>query len=345
MKILYGVQGTGNGHISRASAMAEKLRAFPELDITWLLSGRERSKGCGGIERFEWREGLTFVTRNGGIHVLDTLRKNSLRRFLRDVRELDLRGYDLVISDYEPVISHAARRKRIPVTGIGHQYAFCHRIPTRGENPIVKTIMQLFAPADTAIGLHWHHFGNPILPPIIDMVIPAELPPVVGNKVIVYLPFENPRAVMDLLDRFRQFEFYVYHPELQDADVDHRHARAISRLGFKQDLLDAEAVLCNSGFELISECLCLGKRILVKPVFGQMEQLSNAAALSELGYASVMDRIDENAINRWLTRPGDTLRICYPDVAGTLAEWIAGGCRATPEQLAKGLWDQTVILR
>lgn len=345
MKILYGVQGTGNGHISRASAMADHLSQFPELDVTWLLSGREQHRGCGGIENFEWREGLTFVTRDGGIQVLDTLRKNNLRRFWRDVKQLDLEPYDLVISDYEPVISHAARRRRVPVTGIGHQYAFRHKVPTRGENPMLKAIMQMFAPADTAIGLHWHHFGHPILPPIIDMHIPDELPEIVKHKIIVYLPFENPQHILQLLDKFRNFEFYVYHPDVQNADIDHRHTRAISRLGFKQDLLNAEAVICNSGFELISECLCLGKRILTKPVFGQMEQLSNAAALSELGYATVMDRMEETAIAKWLNRQAEPLRIRYPNVAQRLAQWIGTGCKETPAELSAALWQQTVVLR
>ena len=56
MHILYGVQGTGNGHISRANAMAQALARYPDVKVTWLLSGRERARGCGAIQQFEWRE-------------------------------------------------------------------------------------------------------------------------------------------------------------------------------------------------------------------------------------------------------------------------------------------------
>ena len=39
-KILYGVQGTGQGHVSRARGLAYALRDF-DVDVTWLFSGRE----------------------------------------------------------------------------------------------------------------------------------------------------------------------------------------------------------------------------------------------------------------------------------------------------------------
>ena len=43
MKILYGVQGTGNGHLTRSRVMAEHLKNS-ELDVTYLISGREKSE-------------------------------------------------------------------------------------------------------------------------------------------------------------------------------------------------------------------------------------------------------------------------------------------------------------
>ena len=43
MKILYGVQGTGNGHIARARAMSEAFKAH-EVQVDFLFSGREPDK-------------------------------------------------------------------------------------------------------------------------------------------------------------------------------------------------------------------------------------------------------------------------------------------------------------
>src|SRR5690606_13984526 len=108
MKILYGVQGTGNGHISRAMAMAAAFQQHEDIDITWLISGRDSGKTYGLINDYEWREGMTLVTVNGKVSLSKTFAKNSLLRLLRDIRQLDFKNYDLVFSDFEPVISHAA---------------------------------------------------------------------------------------------------------------------------------------------------------------------------------------------------------------------------------------------
>lgn len=342
MHILYGVQGTGNGHISRASAMHKAFKAYPELTVTWLLSGRERERGCGAIEDFLWREGITFVSGDGRVKIVPTLLKNNILRFCKDIKALDLSPYDAVISDYEPVIAHAARKRGVPITGIGHQYAFAHPIPLEGSNPVVKAIMKNFAPVTRDVGLHWHHFDAPILPPIIDLELPELLPPVHANKVIVYLPFENLDGICKLLRDFDGFEFFIYHPDARQSDAGKLHLRPISR-AFKQDLLDASRVITNSGFELISECLQLGKRILSKPLQGQMEQLSNAAALRELGYASVLKKLDNRSIAAWLAESARPPQLSFPDVATELASWIVKGQKESNEELAARLWTPEAL--
>lgn len=343
MKILYGVQGTGNGHISRANAMANAFVAHPELEVSWLLSGRDREQGCGVIDDFEWRRGLTFVTGNGGIDKFATFRKNSLRLFWKDVKALDLSPYDLVISDYEPVICYAAWLKGIPVTGISHLYAFNHSVPMRGGNPFTTMILRRFAPVTQAIGLHWHHFGQPILPPILDVQKPAAMPAPVRNKVVVYLPWENAESVVALLAPFTDHDFYIYHPAFRDADHAHLHRRAISRQGFKQDLFDAWGVIANCGFELLSECLYLGKRVLTKPLSGQMEQHSNAAALEQLGYADTMTTLDAQRIRQWLRTDTPAVQLQFPNVARDLAAWIARGRKETLEELADKMWKGMAV--
>ncbi len=319
--------------------MQEAFKQHPELDVTWLLSGRERNRGCGDIKKFEWREGITFVTENGRINLMKTARCNNLFRFWQDISTLKLDGYDLLITDFEPVLAHAARKRGLPTVGLGHQYAFRYPIPLRGSNPLVKGLMDYFAPAQRSVGLHWHHFDQPILPPIIDLKMPAVMPTIQQDKVIVYLPFENLAEIQQLCSHWLDYEFYIYHPAAQQRDAGNLHLRPISREAFKQDLLSSSKVLTNSGFELISECLQLGKAILVKPLHGQMEQLSNAAALAELNYATVVDDLKLQPIRNWLKDDSRPIQLTYPDVAGALAQWIAGGCKQTEAELASQLWQ------
>lgn len=66
MKILYGVQGTGNGHIARARAMANALKA-KNVDVDFLFSGREGDKyfSMEAFGDYQTRHGLTFSVNRG----------------------------------------------------------------------------------------------------------------------------------------------------------------------------------------------------------------------------------------------------------------------------------------
>jgi len=341
-RLLYGVQGTGNGHISRAAAMNKALAETGRYDVHWAMSGRSQQPlMC--CDDYHWYRGMTFVTRDGRIRMLDTLAGNDVFQFMRDIRNARLDDYDLIISDFEPVISWAGRQQGREVIGVGHQYAFYHDVPVAGYNPAARLLMKYFAPADTKVGLHWHHFDQPILPPIVDMhsVDLSQAP--VRNKVLVYLPFENQDALVQMFSDMPDWQFTLYHADMENFSYGNIHTRAISKTGFKNDLVTSEYVITNSGFELISECLPLGKRILTKPLHGQIEQLSNARALEELGYARVIKRLDRDVIRQWLQGKAPVFRVQYPDVARAIAQWLGEKDRVSIAALSKRLWSDTVV--
>lgn len=343
MKLLYGVQGTGNGHISRANAIGASLQKYPDVDITWLFSGRRKEDLFGVADNFLWRRGMTFASDNGRVSYLETLRTNNLLRYVQEVRELRLDEYDTIIVDFEPVTGWASKLRRRPTIGIGHQYAFAFGIPTTGDNLAARSVLRYFAPATESLGLHWHHFNYPILPPVVDL-LGCTRDSVETNKVIVYLPFENQDTVIRMLRNIGTHEFYIYAPGLRHGDTCNIHTRAPSQVGFKQDLVNASAVICNSGFELISECLTLGIRVLTKPLDKQMEQLSNAFALEQLHYAAVMHSLDEQRMGDWL-QESEVVRVDYPLVHEHIADWIVGGRRKSVEDLASGLWEKVTVTR
>ncbi len=341
MRILYGVQATGQGHISRARAMAQAFREL-DVDVDWLFTGRPR-EGLFDMEPFRGfghRRGLTFATRAGGISYLGTVAGNNLFTFLRDVRSLQVKRYDVIVTDFEPVSAWAGKLTGVPTIGIGHQYAFNGLSPVAGGNPVSRFIMRNFAPVDTPLGLHWHPYADNVLPPILDL---PERPPEEGQHYLVYLPFEDQEAVTSWLQQFPEAFFHQYAPGLNAetrANV-FRHPPSISR--FKQDLAISRGVICNSGFELISECLQWQRPVLTKPLHGQMEQLSNALALSQLGYARVIERLDSAVLGDWLQAPNQAPRLHFADVASTLARWLANGCAEQPAQLQQALWGASAI--
>ncbi|MFZ2406137.1 MAG: MJ1255/VC2487 family glycosyltransferase [Methylobacter sp.] len=342
MRIFYGVQGTGNGHITRARVMAKELYAAG-IDVTFQFTGRPADKyfEMDVFNGYQSRTGLTFHTEKGQVSYLKTALEAKPITFIKDMKSLDLNGYDLVISDFEPVTAWAAKSQKKPVLGIGHQYAFNHKIPREGSDPIADQVMRYFAPADKGVGLHWHHFGQPILPPIIDT--PDMPKSIIKNKIIVYLPFEDQHEVIRLLSPFKNFEFHVYSPEVVPSLFDHIICNPLSRDGFQKDLYDCAGIISNAGFELASESLQLGKKILAKPLHAQMEQISNAAALQQLGYGHVMHDLNGSVIDHWL-HDNRAVHITYPNIAKVLVQWIQDGMPEMDVDFIEDIWSTVEVL-
>jgi len=343
MKIFYGVQGTGNGHITRARVMAKELYAAG-FDVTFQFSGRPADKyfDMDVFNGYQLKEGLTFNTHKGQVSYLNTALQAKPIRFVKDISSLDLSAYDLVISDFEPVTAWAAKKQKKQVIGIGHQYAFGHDIPRKGSDPIADQVIKYFAPADIGVGLHWHHFGQPILPPIIET--PAFPKSSQANKIVVYLPFEDPNEVIRHLCPFENFEFHVYSPEAVASKYPHIHCKPLSRDGFQKDLYDCAGIISNAGFELASESLQLGKKILAKPLHAQMEQISNAAALEQLGYGHTMFDMDGAVIEDWLHNP-HAVHVTYPNVAKVIVQWLQDGMPKMDREFTERIWDTVEVLQ
>lgn len=341
MKLLYGIQGTGNGHITRARAVS---RYFTEFGIKadYLFSGRPREQYFDMSPFGEhWRsmQGLSFVHRSGRLDVWNTVKQAQMRTLVKNVRELELDSYDLVLTDFEPITAWAARHQGKASIGIGHQYAFLHHVPKAGVNWVSQAIMKHFAPADYSLGLHWHHFNTPILPPIAETdEVPQEL--VEPDKILVYFGFEAPDDVIQLLEPFGNHTFVYYGPFKSFENLGHIQLKPLSRAGFQHDLALCGGVISNAGFELASEAIQLGKKLLVKPLQGQMEQLSNAVALEQLQFGLTMASLNKAVLAQWLNE-FKPCRVHYPNVAREIVRWISNGQWQCSKNLRETLWQQT----
>ncbi|PJG58601.1 MJ1255/VC2487 family glycosyltransferase [Aeromonas cavernicola] len=340
MKVLFGVQGTGNGHISRSRTLARALRRAG-VSVDYLFSGRP-ADGYFDMEEFgAYRTfpGLTFVSHEGKVSPWRTLQAASPLRFWRDLRALDCREYDLIVSDFEPLTAHAARRLGKPSLTISHQASFNWSIPRWGEDGVSRQLMRYFAPVSQPLGLHWFHFGYPLLPPVIDAITPAAD----NGAILVYLPFEHRDAISALLSRFNRHTFICFHPGVQSASQ-WRNIRfePPCRAGFLAVLAGCRGVISNAGFELASEALSLGKKLLVKPLGGQFEQLTNGKTLELMGLATLMDCLDANIVRTWLDSQAPGV-VCYPNVAAELADWLVAGGQESVSSLSRRLWARTLF--
>jgi uncharacterized protein (TIGR00661 family) len=339
MKILYGVQATGNGHISRSREVIRELKDMGH-DVQVVFSGRDPSLlwETKTFEPYDAFRGLTFVSRRGKIRNVQTAMQLNLFQFYRDILSFDASGFDLVVTDFEPVSARIARRNGIPSIGVGHQYAFLYDIPVKKADPFSKWIIRNFAPTDYSVGLHWHHFEKPILPPIIPAHLKADSQ-IKQDKILVYLPFESLEDIEALLRPIATHHFFVYCDIAAATDDDKMHLRPFSRNGFLRDLQDCSGVISNAGFEFISEALYLGKKPLIKPLSGQMEQASNAFVISQLKLGMIMPKLSQDAVRQFLAAPSIG-PISYPNVARIIAEWIERGNWEDVEGLARSAWSQ-----
>lgn len=343
MRILYGIQGTGNGHISRSREVLRELAALGH-DLTVLVSGRsiDTTPDLGpGVEPL-LREGLTFRTKAGRVQLLVTARNLRPRRLWQDIADLDhLHAKpELVITDFEPITAWWAKRRGIPSIGLGHQYAFRLPIPMPAGNLAGKLVLRHFAPADTPVGLHWSAFGWPILPPIVpELPMPAVVRE--DSLLLVYLPFESRTDILRLLEPLQHLQVRVYgHPSGPPAGTMPSHIswHSFNRQAFLVDLGRCGGVLCSAGFELPSEVIHMGARLLVKPLGGQVEQNANAMAIQELGHGWARRVLDSPTISRWMESPRPAARR-WPPVAALVARWIDAGKLQDMESLVQQCWD------
>jgi len=340
MKILFGIQGTGNGHISRCRTLAKALdQAGAQVD--YIFSGRDAKDyfGMDAFGNYKIYEGMSFATKNGKINLRKTIQRIRGFRLIKDVRDLNLSQYDTIISDFEPVSAWAAHHQGRESLGISNQ-AVCQYFKPKEYGFVANTIMKFYAPVIKAVGLHWFHFGHALVPPVIDPLVCQQE----NGKIIVYLPFESIEDIINLLIPFsHDYEFECFHPQIKQETINNKvHLKPLSRDEFTNAVSCCSGIITNTGFALISEALVLGKKILTKPVSGQFEQLYNADCLAKLDLATVMDFLDQKTLQTWLTKPSPS-PVIYPDVAMQLANWIVSNQQESLSSLSNRLWQQTVF--
>src|SRR6516164_9801935 len=125
--ILYGVNGEGSGHSTRAKEVIVHLqRQGHRVHVVSFDRGlRNLSESFSVTEIFGLR--LTYI--NNRVRYKRTLASNLIKapRAARSLRQLtrliENEKINLVITDFEPLTCHAARRKRLPIIAIDNQHA------------------------------------------------------------------------------------------------------------------------------------------------------------------------------------------------------------------------------
>jgi len=292
MNILYGIQGTGHGHVSRARELLPELSTYGTIDI--LLSGYNHNLDVEGNVVYRKR-GLSLIyDQNGSVSIAETVRNLDLVRFITDVRQLSLDKYDLIISDFEPVTSWAAYQNSKPCVGISHQASFySSKVPRPAQSSVLaEKMLEKFAPPSGALGFHFRRYDDFIEPPLVRREV-TQLTPKEGDHITVYLSSFDHQTLVSLFEPIKEVKWEIFSPYCEEAYTKNRHilVHPINNDRFLESLATARGVISGAGFELCSEAMYLNKRLMVIPITNQYEQLCNATALAEMGI-SVVQRVN-----------------------------------------------------
>ena len=302
MKVLYAIQGTGNGHVSRANEIIPLLQQKCELDI--LLSGTQSDVGINFPVKYRLK-GLSFVFgKKGGVNFYKTFKLLQSKKFLNEIKKLPVEEYDLVINDFEPVSAWASKIKNIPCVAMSHQFAVLHKDAPRPAkfDPFALMVLRYYAPCKTGVGFHFKKYDENIFGPVIRKEIRTA---VVSNKghYTVYLPAYEDKKIISFCANFKNIEWQVFSKHTKKTYKQKNcRIQPVSAGAFTESFTSCNGILCGAGFETPAEALYMNKKVLVVPMKSQYEQHCNAAGAAELGVPVIksLKKKHIHTVDNWL---------------------------------------------
>lgn len=309
--ILYGVNGEGSGHSTRAREVITHLEARGHcVHVASFDRGYRNLK-----DEFEVTEidGLRLAYVRNRVRYSKTVLRNvaHLPQTARKVRVLGRKAEEwavgLVITDFEPISCHVGHKLGLPVIAIDNQHLLTdteisYPREYRKDAAATKLVTRLMTPrADAYLVITF--FTAPVkkkntflFPPILRREV-LETKPSNRDFVLVYVT-SAVTELTDVLKRVRQrFVCYGFNREGTDGNLEFRKP-SLDR--FLRDLSGCRAIIANAGFSLISEALYLGKPYLAWPVKRQFEQVFNAYYIGKMGYGAYWDDLNKERVESFL---------------------------------------------
>ena len=309
--ILYGVNGEGAGHSTRAKEVLTHLQTQGHsVHVASFDRGLRNLSGDFEVtEIFGFR--IAYV--NNRVRYKRTIARNLMTmpqaaKSVNRLKELITSWkIDLVITDFEPLTCHIGHGMGLPVVSIDNQHCLTNAVVSypqqyRRDAAATRLVTRLMTPhADAYLVISF--FAAPVkkrntflFPPLLRQEI-LDAAPTQGEHVLVYVTSPSP-ALGKMLSTIRQrFIGYGFGREGEVGNITYKKP---SLDGFLQDLTTAKAIIANSGFSLVTEALHLGKPYLGVPVAHQFEQIFNAYWLQKTGYGAYWEDLNKERIESFL---------------------------------------------
>jgi len=316
MKILFGIQSTGNGHLTRSAKVINKLIKYGyQVDV--LLSGNNSQVKFPFPIKWNLR-GLTFYyDGKGGIDYWKTFNELKFFQFLKDIK-LNLSEYSLIISDYEPITAWAAKMQERECIGISNQCSFLSKkIPRATKGDLLgELILKKFAPVTKPIGIHFDNYDDFIFTPILrDNLLNMDVKD--QGHFTVYLPNFDMEHILTEIFSIRSTKFEIFTNIKKPVYIKKNYIKPIDKSAFEESLRNCHGVITSGGFQTAVEALYLGKKLMVIPTPGQYEQQCNAVALDNLGVMTG----DIKKVKKFIEQ-GKVVKMDWEDSTDKIIEYI-----------------------
>jgi uncharacterized protein (TIGR00661 family) len=282
MKILYAIQGTGNGHLSRAKEIIPALINRAQVDV--LVSGTQAEVTIPYPIKYTYN-GLSFYFgKNGGINFIKTIKKNSIYKVIKEIKNCPVEAYDLVINDFEPITALACYFKNVKCVSLSHQSTlYTANVPKPSHIDLLgKFILKNYAKCSINYGFHFKKYNPNVFTPIIRNDIRI-LKKSVKDHYVVYLPAYSDKKIIEVLANIKHVKWKVFSKFANKYyQVKNIYVSPINSKKFEQSLASCKGILCGAGFETPAEAIYLEKKLMVIPMKNQYEQHFNASALKEI---------------------------------------------------------------
>lgn len=271
MRLAYGCAGEGFGHVSRMAVLLPHLEAHHEVglflppSVKGFLEAKVGPRGSVPIPGIHYVQKGDRIRWAASIRAMLPVLLGFPFEVVRLARRLRAKGYQAVLSDYEPHMAWAGRLAGLPVFQLNHP-----GVLTRVVGSDVGTWLAawgsrvLEGPWDRRVLVSFFQGDvGPLLRPGL-----LRRRPRTGSTLVVNLKDSYRAQAEAVLARFTGLDYRVF-PN--------------PGANFDEALLDCAAVVTPAGHQVLAEALALGKPVLALPQAGQPEQQLNAEQLVATG--------------------------------------------------------------
>ena len=321
MKILVGICGIGNGHISRQTNVINLLLSNKHEVVVATTKNntkyfKEKFKNIRLLEiNIPW-----IACNTNGIDFDISLKKykesnvdlfENFLGFSKNVEKAFNSIPELVITDYEPNVAQYSYALDIPLICMEQQSKFLYldeiKIQNYSNLEEKKRINYFFPKYDYKIissffPIRIKDKKIKIVPPIISEMDEKEIK---KNHILVYFsPYENSAnyiKVINALKKLKKYKIIIYTKEKYDKKEFKNIIFKNYSNSFKTDLEDAYCLISTAGHQLLSESISINVPSYLIPL-NTYEQNYNAKMVEKYELGFIAKEINETEIYRFIEK-------------------------------------------